>query len=138
MSLIAHYRQAVDALTTAEGVEQVQTEIGTGYGAVTWRHREVHPAEGSQVGVDDIPEPPTCNRRIRATSGTNLVFVIRAVGAEPLRDSAPGVFSRLAGPADPRTPQGCSTLWNSQDFKQVVDARQSSAVAVLAERAGFV
>jgi hypothetical protein len=31
--------------------------------------------------------------------------------------------------------QGCSTLWNGQDFKQVIDARQSGAVAVLAEGA---
>ncbi len=34
-------------------------------------------------------------------------------------------------------PQGCSTLWNGQDFKQVIDARQSGAVAVLAEGAGL-
>ena len=34
--------------------------------------------------------------------------------------------------------QGCSTLWNGQDFKQVIDARQSSAIAVLAEGAGLV
>jgi hypothetical protein len=33
--------------------------------------------------------------------------------------------------------QGCSTLWNGQDFKQVIDARQSGAVAVL-EVVGFV
>jgi Plasmid encoded RepA protein len=38
----------------------------------------------------------------------------------------------------PRLHQGCSTLWNGQDFKQVIDARQSSAVAVLAEGAGLV
>jgi hypothetical protein len=34
--------------------------------------------------------------------------------------------------------QGCSTLWNGQDFKQVIDARQSGAVAVLAKGAGLV
>jgi hypothetical protein len=34
--------------------------------------------------------------------------------------------------------QGCSTLWNGRDFKQVIDARESSAVAVLAEGAGLV
>jgi hypothetical protein len=33
--------------------------------------------------------------------------------------------------------QGCSTLWNGQDFKQVIDARQSGAVAVLREGAGL-
>jgi cytochrome c oxidase cbb3-type subunit I len=33
--------------------------------------------------------------------------------------------------------QGCSTLWNGQDFEQVIDARQSGAVAVLAEGAGL-
>ena len=33
--------------------------------------------------------------------------------------------------------QGCSMLWNGQDFEQVIDARQSGAVAVLAEGAGL-
>ena len=35
-----------------------------------------------------------------------------------------------------RVDQGCSTQWNRQDFKEVIDARQSSA-AVLAKR-GFI
>jgi hypothetical protein len=34
--------------------------------------------------------------------------------------------------------QGCSMLWNRQDFKQVIDARQSSAVSILAGCAGLV
>jgi GT2 family glycosyltransferase len=40
--------------------------------------------------------------------------------------------------ADRAEPQGCSMLRNRQSFKQVIDARQSSAVAVLAGCAGLV
>ncbi len=34
--------------------------------------------------------------------------------------------------------QGCSTLWNRQDFEKVIEAPQSSAIAVLAGCAGLV
>jgi len=42
------------------------------------------------------------------------------------------------GRKGPPSGQGCSTLWNEQDFKQVIDARQSGTVAVLGEGAGLV
>jgi hypothetical protein len=48
-------------------------------------------------------------------------------------------WDRISAPGRPRRiRQGCSTLWNREDFKQVIDARESGAVAVLAEGAGLV
>ena len=47
------------------------------------------------------------------------------------------INKKLNSLAEGYNSQGCSTLWNRQDFEQVIDARQSSAVTVLAEGAGL-
>ena len=74
--------------------------------------------------------------RLAAVTGCDLG---QDLGAFRKRTGRPGVI-RLALvlriPLPP--PQGCSTLWNRHIFKQVIDACQSSAVAVLAGCAGVV
>ena len=44
----------------------------------------------------------------------------------------------LAGENEPGASQGCSTLWDTQEPEQVVDACEGGTVAVLAERVGAV
>jgi hypothetical protein len=60
----------------------------------------------------------------------NIQIKKRRIGDPCARDHRPSTGT-------PCRAQGCSTLWNGQDFKQVIDARQSGAVAVLAEGAGL-
>jgi len=57
-------------------------------------------------------------------------------GRKPLVVSNPDLLRDLMALVEPGA-RG-STLWNRQDFKQVIDARESGAVAVLAEGAGLV
>ena len=48
------------------------------------------------------------------------------------------VSGRRGHPSLGQRGQGCSTLWDNEKSKQIVDAGEGGAVAVLAERAGAV